>query len=177
MLELSTSHAFLSGFQPIQLCSLIKLDLSKQIRLKLKDSTVAGSPVAMGDGRKQGLTVRWGTTCPGELACRGDGPVLEFPIMSARNTDTIPSHIFREYDIRGIAVESKGKAVELTWEFTEGLGQAVATMLGKKRPDGKPRVVIGRDARPSGEKLAQALASGLNKGGADVIDIGMVPTR
>jgi phosphomannomutase/phosphoglucomutase len=102
--------------------------------------------------------------------------VLEFPIMSARNTETIPSHIFREYDIRGIAVESKGKAVELTWEFTEGLGHAVATMLGKKRPDGKPRAVIGRDARPSGEKLAQALASGLNKGGADVIDIGMVPT-
>lgn len=42
--------------------------------------------------------------------------------------------------------------------------------------NGKPLVVIGRDARTSGPMFARAAAAGLNSVGVDVIDVGMVPT-
>jgi phosphomannomutase/phosphoglucomutase len=37
-------------------------------------------------------------------------------------------------------------------------------------------VAVGRDNRPSGAKLRDALVAGLTEGGADVVDIGVVPT-
>lgn len=40
-----------------------------------------------------------------------------------------------------------------------------------------PRIVIGRDTRESGVDILQAMASGLKKGGAEVISIGIVPTN
>ena len=103
--------------------------------------------------------------------------VLESTAMSVtRNGIDIPPHIFREYDIRGVALDGFGKEVELTPGFTELLGRAVATMLAERRGTGKPRVIVGRDARQSGESLASALSTGLRSAGADVIDIGLVPT-
>ena len=39
-----------------------------------------------------------------------------------------------------------------------------------------PEVVVGRDARESGEALVDAIASGLCSGGSDVVRIGQVPT-
>jgi phosphomannomutase len=41
---------------------------------------------------------------------------------------------------------------------------------------GKPVVVLGRDARTSGPMFARAAAAGINSVGVEVIDIGMVPT-
>jgi phosphomannomutase len=41
---------------------------------------------------------------------------------------------------------------------------------------GKPLVVLGRDARTSGDMFARAAAAGLVSAGADVIDLGIVPT-
>jgi phosphomannomutase len=41
---------------------------------------------------------------------------------------------------------------------------------------GKPVVVLGRDARTSGEMFARAAAAGLMSAGAEVIDVGIVPT-
>lgn len=40
----------------------------------------------------------------------------------------------------------------------------------------KPRIVLGRDSRLSSPMLSAAVQSGLNLGGCDVIDIGIVPT-
>src|SRR5687767_5432891 len=37
-------------------------------------------------------------------------------------------------------------------------------------------VAVGRDNRPSGQKLRDALVDGLTGGGVDVVDIGTVPT-
>src|SRR5918998_1245435 len=37
-------------------------------------------------------------------------------------------------------------------------------------------VAVGRDNRPSGQRLRDALVDGLTSGGADVVDIGTVPT-
>jgi phosphomannomutase/phosphoglucomutase len=72
-------------------------------------------------------------------------------------------HIFRAYDIRGIF----GK--DLTEEVATRIGAAFAKFL-----EGKA-VVVGRDVRISGEKLRDAMISGLVSR-CDVTDVGVVPT-
>jgi phosphomannomutase/phosphoglucomutase len=84
----------------------------------------------------------------------------------------LPS-IFREYDIRGIA----GR--DLTPEFAQCLGQAYAMYLGKRTPvAGRQRltVSVGRDCRLTGESYADAMVSGMRKGGLNVIRLGVCPT-
>lgn len=56
-----------------------------------------------------------------------------------------------------------------------GLMLAWGAILGRHLARGRT-VVVGRDARPSGAVLMQALAAGLRGVGASVIDIGVVPT-
>ena len=73
---------------------------------------------------------------------------------------------FREYDVRGIY----GR--EITEELARRLGRAYAAMLGASPLP----VIIGRDVRPSGKALRDALAKGLTEAGLDVVDIGVVPT-
>ncbi len=79
----------------------------------------------------------------------------------------IAPEIFKAYDIRGIVDRT------LTEEAAQRIGRALATM-GRTR--NVARFVVGRDGRMSGPRLANALARGLNAGGADVIDIGVVAT-
>jgi phosphomannomutase / phosphoglucomutase len=76
--------------------------------------------------------------------------------------------IFREYDIRGIT----GK--DLTEEVASAVGGAYAAFLAEKRVKGP--VAVGRDNRPSGEKLHAALVAALLSSGINVVDIGIVPT-
>jgi phosphomannomutase/phosphoglucomutase len=80
---------------------------------------------------------------------------------------SIPAEIFRAYDIRGIA----GKT--LTAETVREVGRALAE-LGRQR--GAPAFSVGRDGRLSGPELAAALVEGLLAGGADVTEVGIVPT-
>ncbi len=81
--------------------------------------------------------------------------------------DPFPHHAFREYDIRGIA----GR--DITEALAHRLGYAYAAML----PDGESRpVIVARDVRLSGPAIQKAVIEGLLDAGADVIDIGMVPT-
>lgn len=75
--------------------------------------------------------------------------------------------IFREYDIRGIA------DTELTSADVQSLGQALGTYIG--RHVGK-KICLGRDTRLSGPRLHDALLKGLIASGAQVTDIGVVPT-
>ena len=79
----------------------------------------------------------------------------------------VPAEIFRAYDIRGIA----GKV--LTAAVVREIGRALGA-LGLAR--GTSTFAVGRDGRLSGHELCGALMDGLNAAGADVIDIGMVPT-
>jgi phosphomannomutase/phosphoglucomutase len=80
----------------------------------------------------------------------------------------VPSHAFREYDIRGIADR------DLTDEVTRGIGAGYATMLGAgARP---VRVAVGRDCRASSDRLFAALVDGLTRRGAHVVDVGVGPT-
>ena len=66
--------------------------------------------------------------------------------------------------VRGVAM------VELTPELVGNLGRAAAQVL-----DGGT-FLVGRDPRESGPALQDALATGLIEAGADVVDLGVVPT-
>jgi phosphomannomutase/phosphoglucomutase len=75
--------------------------------------------------------------------------------------------LFREYDIRGIA------DAELLSPDVELLGKGLGTYLLRRSG---PRVNLGRDCRPSSDRLRDALARGLAAAGCSVTDIGVVPT-
>lgn len=75
--------------------------------------------------------------------------------------------IFREYDIRGVADE------ELQDRDVELLGRGLATYL--IRHSGRT-ICLGRDCRLSGQRLHDALLRGLIAAGAQVLDVGTVPT-
>ncbi len=76
-------------------------------------------------------------------------------------------HIFREYDIRGVA------DTDLTDETGFEIGRAYGTLV---RRDKGTRVVLGRDARLSGPRLHRAVGEGLVASGLEVLDLGAVPT-
>ena len=80
----------------------------------------------------------------------------------------IKPHIFREYDIRGIA----GKDLdESTYEV---VGKALCAYLrGKKKHN---CVVVGWDGRLTSKTYANALIDGITSCGVNVISIGEVPT-
>ncbi len=75
----------------------------------------------------------------------------------------------------------RGKAnQDITAELALALGEAAARRIGgtEKTNGGprKPRALIGRDTRISGEFLDHALAAGLAAAGMDVVRVGVVPT-
>ncbi|HPV75119.1 MAG TPA: phosphomannomutase/phosphoglucomutase [Gemmatimonadaceae bacterium] len=80
----------------------------------------------------------------------------------------INAGIFRQYDIRGVVGD------DLTTEAAEAIGRAYAAHLASRGIRGN--VAVGRDNRPSGLALRDALVAGLTACGVDVIDIGVVPT-
>jgi phosphomannomutase len=62
-------------------------------------------------------------------------------------------------------------------DLTPELVARHAAALGAwARSAGRPRVVLGRDARTSGPMFARAAAAGLMSVGVEVIDVGVVPT-
>jgi len=63
---------------------------------------------------------------------------------------------------------------EVTPGLALGVGRATATQA--RETTDRPTVVVGRDGRTTGSALADALAAGLQSGGADVIRLGQVPT-
>ncbi|NLG85505.1 MAG: phosphoglucosamine mutase [Firmicutes bacterium] len=75
--------------------------------------------------------------------------------------------LFGTDGVRGVANR------ELTPELAFRLGRAGAAVLAAGK---KPRVLIGRDTRLSGEMLEAALAAGVASVGADAIRLGILPT-
>ncbi|MFH1375136.1 MAG: phosphomannomutase/phosphoglucomutase [Patescibacteria group bacterium] len=78
---------------------------------------------------------------------------------------SFPIHAFRAYDVRGIAM---GPDPEITPEFAKRLGHEYVAELGIE----KPRLVVGRDDRLTGDALSEALIEGLIESGAHVLDLG-----
>lgn len=79
----------------------------------------------------------------------------------------VSAEIFKAYDIRGIVDTT------LTPTGVEFIGRAIGTMALAR---GNHDVVVGRDGRLSGPRMVDALSRGILASGANVIDIGMVPT-
>lgn len=82
-------------------------------------------------------------------------------------TAAIPGHIFREYDIRGVADR------DLSSTLAKDIGKAFGSEILK---DGKTVVAVGRDCRLSSDRLFEALTDGLRELGIDVKAIGVGPT-
>ena len=73
----------------------------------------------------------------------------------------------------------RGKANEvLTAPLALRLGAAAARVLtsGSNSAGPRPRAVVGRDPRVSGEMLAAAISAGLASQGVDVLRVGSIPT-
>jgi phosphoglucosamine mutase len=77
--------------------------------------------------------------------------------------------LFGTDGVRGLA------NVDLTADLFVLLGRALADSLGRDE-SARPRVVVGRDPRPSSDLLEAAFVAGVCSAGADVLQVGVMPT-
>ena len=82
------------------------------------------------------------------------------------------ARLFGTDGVRGLANR------DLTVETALLLAQSAAIVLGEpaRQAGNKPKAVIGRDPRISGEFISAAVAAGLASSGVDVFDAGVLPT-
>lgn len=81
------------------------------------------------------------------------------------------TRLFGTDGVRGIANEA------LTPELAYALGRyGASVLLEKDSPSSRPRVLVGRDTRISGQMLEAALTAGITSVGADVLQLGVIPT-
>ena len=78
--------------------------------------------------------------------------------------------LFGTDGVRGVA----GK--DLTCELTLMIGRSTAKVLTELADGSRPKILIGKDTRVSGDMLESALAAGLCSVGADVELLGVLPT-
>lgn len=78
--------------------------------------------------------------------------------------------LFGTDGVRGIA------NAELTPELAFRLGRAGSYVLSRHEPGGRPRILVGKDTRISGDMLEAALMAGICSTGADVLTVGIIPT-
>lgn len=83
------------------------------------------------------------------------------------------ARLFGTDGVRGLA---NGPVV--TAELALSLAVAAARVLGEAgaEPGHRPKAVVGRDPRASGEFLSAAVVAGLASAGVDVYDVGVLPT-
>jgi phosphomannomutase/phosphoglucomutase len=99
-----------------------------------------------------------------ESASPQTAPALTSVSGEARS---LPAHIFRAYDIRGLADQ------ELDDETVYRIGAALGTLAEGL---GEQTLVLGYDGRASSGRIKAAVEKALLQSGRDVIDIGLVPT-
>ncbi|MGI6468143.1 MAG: phosphoglucosamine mutase [Syntrophomonadaceae bacterium] len=78
--------------------------------------------------------------------------------------------LFGTDGVRGIA------NLDLTAELAFKLGRAGSYVLAQQNPAGRPRILVGKDTRISGDMLESALIAGICSTGADVLTAGIIPT-
>ncbi|MCK7597949.1 phosphomannomutase/phosphoglucomutase [Microbulbifer sp. CAU 1566] len=87
-------------------------------------------------------------------------------LMRTPSTE-IPAHVFRAYDIRGIAGE------EINEPFAYQLGRALGSIALQS---GQELLLVGRDGRNSSELLRDCLIEGILESGCNAVDLGLVPS-
>ncbi|MDR2703516.1 MAG: phosphoglucosamine mutase [Cellulomonadaceae bacterium] len=80
------------------------------------------------------------------------------------------ARLFGTDGVRGLANK------DVTADLALRLGGAAARELATEVKGRRPRAVVGRDPRASGEFLGSAVAAGLASSGVDVIDLEVLPT-
>lgn len=94
---------------------------------------------------------------------------------------SLPAHILREYDIRGVV------GTELSAADAYAIGRSFATMIARSDvvpPDTEPHsppprnkaIAVGYDGRLTSPMLEDALVAGIMDSGVDVLRIGLGPT-
>ncbi len=78
--------------------------------------------------------------------------------------------LFGTDGVRGIA------NIELTPELAFDLGRAGSYVLARQYAGTRPRILVGKDTRISGDMLEAALIAGICSTGADVLTVGVIPT-
>jgi len=78
--------------------------------------------------------------------------------------------LFGTDGVRGIA------NVELTPEMAFDLGRAGSYVLSKQDSSARPRIMVGKDTRVSGDMLEASLIAGICSTGSDVLTLGVIPT-
>jgi len=78
--------------------------------------------------------------------------------------------LFGTDGVRGVA------NVELTAELAFNLGRAGACVLARHDGEKRPRILVGKDTRISGDMLEAALVAGICSTGADALTVGVIPT-
>ena len=83
------------------------------------------------------------------------------------------SRLFGTDGVRGLA-----NGPVITAELSLSVSVAAARVLGQvgAEPGHRPKAVVGRDPRASGEFLSAAVVAGLASAGVDVYDVGVLPT-
>jgi phosphomannomutase/phosphoglucomutase len=79
----------------------------------------------------------------------------------------VPDHIFRAYDVRGVA------DTEFTDQTVKALGLAIGSEATAR---GHDCLVLGYDGRLSSPRIKAGLLAGLKASGLEIIDVGCVPT-
>ncbi len=82
----------------------------------------------------------------------------------------IDPHIFRAYDIRGVA------GTQITAEVCMFIGKAFGSVLRELYKTDHPKIAVGRDARTHGPVFEQAMIEGLLSTGCHVLMIGKTPS-
>ena len=80
------------------------------------------------------------------------------------------ARLFGTDGVRGLA------NADLTPELALSVASAAARVLAEHDRSHRPVAVVGRDPRASGEMLQAAVAAGLASAGADVLQVGVLPT-
>ncbi len=78
--------------------------------------------------------------------------------------------LFGTDGVRGVA------NADLTVHLSLRIARAAATVLRRCGEHRRPRVVVGRDTRISGDMIEAAMIAGFCSAGADVIPVGVIPT-
>lgn len=90
----------------------------------------------------------------------------ELPVEREQKSG-LPDHIFRAYDIRGVA------KTELTDELVARIGGAIGSVAIDLD---QQTIIVAADGRDSSPRIKAGLIRSLMESGRDVIDIGTVPT-
>ena len=98
--------------------------------------------------------------------------LLKYPHIIVLKMTKINPHIFRAYDIRGIAIPTeKYPTADLTEETVNLIGKGTGTYM--KRKYGTKNMMVGYDNRLHSPALHKAFCDGILSTGIDVIDVGL----